>query len=140
MGMSLRKTVFLILVLLLPALAQGSSVQAAPLDQLVHLQMKDRQSLRQERRQKRTQKQKPDQKPDQKRGPEEQGSKPDQRRVRRPDDKKGPGDDVARKGEKPQIKEVPKSIHKLKPKSVTEKVRIRRPPVKVKPKGMFIVN
>ena len=139
MGMSLRKTVFLILVALLPA--WGSSVHAAPLDQLVHLKMKDRQdarSLRQERRQKRTQKQKPDQKPDRKQGPEQQGNKPDQRRVRRPDDKKG--DDMARKGEKPQIKEVPKSIHKLKPKSVTEKVRIRRPPVKVKPKGMFIVN
>lgn len=34
------------------------------------------------------------------------------------------------------IKEVPRSIPKLKPKPVTERINIRRPPIKVPKKGM----
>lgn len=48
--------------------------------------------------------------------------------VKKPDGKK-----------KPEIKEVPRSIPKQKPKSVSEKIKIKRPPVKVKPKGLFRV-
>lgn len=48
-------------------------------------------------------------------------------------------DDIKKDGKKPDIKEVPRSVPKLKPKTVTDKIKIKRPPVKIKPKGLLRV-
>lgn len=73
---------------------------------------------------------------DQKRQDDKKTKKVDRRRNDRQDDKRPDKSS----GKKPEIKEVPRSIPKLKPKSVTDRVKIKRPPVKVKPKGLFRVN
>ncbi|HEY0897185.1 MAG TPA: hypothetical protein VGE15_11585 [Sphingobacteriaceae bacterium] len=146
MGKSLRKTGLVWIALLLPVWGWASSAELTGREPVFQVKIQDRHESRSQKRQddRRKQKTKERQKADQKRkqdtksGPE-QKPKQDPKRVQRPDDRKRPNEDVGRQGEKPQIKEVPKSIHKLKPKSVTEKVRIRRPPVKVKPKGRFRV-
>lgn len=72
---------------------------------------------------------------DQKRQDDKKTKKVDRRRNDRQDDKRPDKSS----GKKPEIKEVPRSIPKLKPKSVTDRVKIKRPPVKVKPKGLFRV-
>lgn len=72
---------------------------------------------------------------DQKRQDDKKTKRDDRRRNDRQDEKRPDKSS----GKKPEIKEVPKSIPKLKPKSVTDRVKIKRPPVKVKPKGLFRV-
>jgi hypothetical protein len=72
---------------------------------------------------------------DQKRQDDKKAKRDDRRRNDRQDDKRPDKSS----GKKPEIKEVPRSIPKLKPKSVTDRVKIKRPPVKVKPKGLFRV-
>ena len=67
------------------------------------------------------------------------GKRPKQGDKRKGDNKPETKQPASTAGKKPEIKEVPKSIPKLKPKSVTEKVRIKRLPVKVKPRGHFRV-
>jgi len=45
-------------------------------------------------------------------------------------------DERLKEAERRSIKQVPRSIPKLKPQPVTERVKIRRPPMKVPKKGM----
>lgn len=45
-------------------------------------------------------------------------------------------DERLKEAQRRAIKEVPRSIPKLKPKPVTERINIRRPPLKVPKKGM----
>lgn len=120
MRKSLRRTGFVLAVLLLPTWGWASDVAPAVGDIFIddtftstYVEYSFSQKRQDDKRPKRVDRKRPDQKPD----------------TRRPSGKAT--------GKKPEIKEVPKSIPKLKPKSVTERVRIKRPPVKVKPKGAF---
>jgi hypothetical protein len=136
MRKSLRKTGILLAVLLLPALGWAASVpeshgQNAGLVERVSA-FADGNDIESQDQDDKRRKKKDDPKQDDRK-------QDDRKKDDRSDTKRPEKDDRVKADGKPDIKEVPRSIPKLKPKTVTDRVRIKRPPVKIKPKGSFRV-